>query len=163
MTFEEFTADRLTGLLRFAVVLTGDRGLAEDVVQEVLLRVYERWAKIGELDHPVHYVRRMIVNEYLNWRRRWGRVTPRADPPLDFDPVADHAAVHAERDALRIELDKLPRRQRAVLVMRYYAGMSDTEIAEVLGCRAGTVRGYASRALAALRVERGLAPVKEHT
>jgi DNA-directed RNA polymerase specialized sigma24 family protein len=139
--------------LRFAVVLTGDRGLAEDVVQEVLLRVYERWAKIGELDQPVHYVRRMIVNEYLNWRRRWGRVTPRADPPLDFDPVADHAAVHAERDALRIELD----------VMRYYAGMSDTEIAEVLGCRAGTVRGYASRALAALRVERGLAPVKEHT
>jgi hypothetical protein len=67
MTFEEFTADRLPRLLRFAVVLTGDRGLAEDVVQEVLLRV-----------------------------------SPQSDPPVDVDPVSDHAAVHAERDALRI-------------------------------------------------------------
>jgi RNA polymerase sigma factor (sigma-70 family) len=82
---------------------------------------------------------------------------------VDRHPVSDHAAVHAERDALRIELDKLPRRQRAVLVLRYYAGMSDLEIAEVLGCGAGTVRGYASRALAALRVELRPTPVKEHS
>jgi RNA polymerase sigma-70 factor (sigma-E family) len=163
MAFEEFTAASLPGLLRFAAVLTGDRGLAEDVVQEVLLRVYGRWAKIEALDSPEHYVRRMIVNEYLSWRRRWGRVAPHADPPVGVDPVSDHAAVHAERDALRIELEKLPRRQRAVLVLRYYAGMSDIEIAEVLGCGAGTVRGYASRALAALRVELVPAPVKEHT
>ncbi|HYQ69706.1 SigE family RNA polymerase sigma factor [Actinophytocola sp.] len=163
MMFEEFAADSLPGLLRFAAVLTGDRGLAEDVVQEVLLRVYGHWARIGALDSPKHYVRRMIVNEYLSWRRRWGRVAPHADPPAVVDPVSDHAAVHAERDALRIELDKLPRRQRAVLVLRYYAGMSDIEIAEVLGCGAGTVRGYASRALAALRVELGPTPVKEHS
>jgi RNA polymerase sigma-70 factor (sigma-E family) len=163
MAFDEFAAACLPGLLRFAVVLTGDRGLAEDVVQEVLLRVHGRWAKIGALDSPEHYVRRMVVNEYLTWRRRWGRVVPHPDPPVDFDPLSDHAAVHAERDALRIELDKLPRRQRAVLVLRYYAGMSDIEIAEVLGCGAGTVRGYASRALAALRVELGPAPVKEHS
>jgi RNA polymerase sigma-70 factor (sigma-E family) len=163
MVFEEFTAARLPGLLRFAVVLTGDRGLAEDVVQEVLLRAYGRWAKIGALDSPEQYVRRMVVNEYLSWRRRWARVTPHPDPPVGVDPFSDHAAVHAERDALRFELDKLPRRQRAVLVLRYYAGMSDLEIAEVLGCGAGTVRGYASRALAALRVEMWPAPVKEHS
>jgi RNA polymerase sigma-70 factor (sigma-E family) len=162
MTFEEFTRDMLAALLRFAVVLTGDRGLAEEVVQEVLLRVYARWAKIGALDSPEHYVRRMVVNEYLSWRRRWARVVPHADPPV-ATLVPDHATAHAERDALRTELDKLPRRQRTVLVLRYYAGMSDAEIAEVFGCGAGTVRGYASRALAALRVELCPAPVKEHT
>jgi RNA polymerase sigma-70 factor (sigma-E family) len=161
LTFDEFTGANLAGLLRFAVVLTGDRGLAEDVVQEVLVRVHLRWTKIGALDSPEHYVRRMVVNEYLSWRRRWARVVPHANPPDRPDPASDHAVAHAERDALRIELDKLPRRQRAVLVLRYYAGMSDTEIAEVLGCGAGTVRGYASRALAALRVELRPAPVKE--
>jgi RNA polymerase sigma-70 factor (sigma-E family) len=161
MTFEEFTGAKLAGLLRFAMVLAGDRGLAEDVVQEVLVRVHVRWAKISVLDSPEHYVRRMVVNEYLSVRRRWGRVVPHADTPDRPDPASDHAARHAERDALRIELDKLPRRQRAVLVLRYYAGMSDTEIAEMLGCGAGTVRGYASRALAALRVEMAPVPVKE--
>jgi RNA polymerase sigma-70 factor (sigma-E family) len=163
MTFDEFAAARLPGLLKFAVVLTGDGRLAEDVVQEVLVRVYERWAKIGGLDAPEYYVRRMVVNEYLSWRRRSGRLVPHADPPERRDPTPDHAATHAERDALRTELDKLPRRQRAVLVLRYYAGMSDPEIAEVLGCGAGTVRGYASKALASLRVELGLVPLKEHT
>ena len=163
MTFEEFAAARLPALLRFAVVLTGERGLAEDVVQEVLLRAHQRWRKIGALDAPEHYVRRMIINEYLSWRRRWSRIVPQANPP-EPDVVRDHADTHTEREALRAELDKLPRRQRAVLVLRYYAGLSDSEIAEVLGCTAGTVRGYASRALAALRIDLRPAPVelKEH-
>lgn len=152
MTFEEFVEARLTALLRFAVVLTGERGLAEDVVQEVLLRAHQKWRRIGALDVPEHYVRRMIVNEFLSWRRRWSRIVPQANVP-EPRTVADHADNHAEREALRTELDKLPRRQRAVLVLRYYAGLSDSEIAEALGCTPGTVRGYASRALAALRVD----------
>jgi RNA polymerase sigma-70 factor (sigma-E family) len=153
MTFEEFTAGRLPALLRYAAVLTGDRGLAEEVVQEVLLRSYQRWQHIGGLDSPEHYVRRMITNEYLSWRRRWARVVPHADVDLNRADDLDHAGRHAEREELVAELAKLPRRQRAVLVLRYYAGLSDAEIAEELGCSAGTVRGYASRALAALRVE----------
>lgn len=165
MTFHEFTNTRLPVLLRFAVVLTGDRGLAEDVVQEVLLRVHLRWHKISALDSPEHYVRRMITNEYLSWRRRWARVVPHAEPRGRQDSTPDHAVAHAERDAFRTELDKLPRRQRAVLVLRYYAQLSDVEIAEVLGCGTGTVRGYASRALATLRVTLAPAqvPVKEHS
>ena len=159
MTFDKFATDRLPALLRFAVVLTGDRGLAEDVVQDVLLRTHQKWRKIGALDSPEHYVRRMIVNEYLSWRRRWARVVPQANPP-ELHVVRDHADAHSDREALRTELDKLPRRQRAVLVLRYYAGLSDPEIAEVLGCSAGTVRGYASRALAALRIELRPAPAK---
>lgn len=164
MTFEEFTAARLPALLRFAVVLTGERGLAEDVVQEVLLRTHQKWAKIGAFDPPDPYVRRMIVNEYLSWRRRWSRQVPQADVRPEPSSTPDHATAHTEREALRTELDKLPRRQRAVLVLRYYAGLPDAQIAEVLGCSAGTVRGYASRGLAALRIEMRPAPVevKEH-
>ena len=159
MTFEEFAATRLPAVLRFAAALTGDRGLAEDVVQEVLVRAYGRWPAIARLDRPEAYVRKMIVNEYLSWRRRWWRLVP-AGAGADLDGLAtpDPAAGYAERDAIAAELAKLPRRQRTVLVLRYYEGLSDAEIAEVLGCTPGTVRGYGSRALAALRVELATSP-----
>jgi RNA polymerase sigma-70 factor (sigma-E family) len=157
MRFEEFAAARLPAVLRFAGVLTGDRGLAEDVVQEVLIRAHKRWPQIRELDRPELYVRKMVVNEYLSWRRRSWRLIPGGSAQdVDDRHTPDHAFGHAERDALLGELGKLPRRQRAVLVLRYYEDLPDREIAEVLGCTPGTVRGYASRALAALRVE--LAP-----
>lgn len=153
MTFDEFTATRLPALLRYAAVLAGGRALAEDVVQEVLLRAHQRWSHIGGLDRPEHYVRRMITNEYLSWRRRWARVTPHAHVEPARDDSPDHPTTHADRDALVTELARLPRRQRAVLALRYYAGLTDAEIADELGCAPGTVRGYASRALATLRVE----------
>jgi RNA polymerase sigma-70 factor (sigma-E family) len=158
VTFEEFAASRSPVLLRFAVVLTGDPGLAEDVVQEVLIRVHGKWRRISQLDAPESYVRRMVVNEYLSWRRRWARVIPQAEP-ADRPTVSDSATQHAERDALLSELRKLPPRQRAVLALRYYEGLSDVEIADALGCTPGTVRGYASRALATLRIELRPAPV----
>jgi len=154
MRFEEFAATRLPAVLRFAGVLTADRALAEDVVQEVLIRASKRWDRLQTLDHPELYVRKMIVNEYLSWRRRNWRLLPKGSADEVDDRVTpDHAGQHAERDALLTELGKLPRRQRAVLVLRYYQGLSDTEIAGVLGCAPGTVRSHASRALAALRVE----------
>lgn len=154
MTFEEFAVLRLSALLRFAGVLTGDRALAEDVVQEVLIRAHGQWRKIGDLDKPEHYVRKMLMNEFLSWRRRSWRLIPAGSgAELDDRRSPDHALEHAERDALVAELDKLPLRQRAVLVLRYYEGLSDIEIAEVIGCKPGTVRGYASRALSTLRVE----------
>jgi RNA polymerase sigma-70 factor (sigma-E family) len=161
MRFEEFVATRLPAVLRFAGVLTTDRGLAEDVVQEVLIRASKRWDQLDRLDHPELYVKKMIVNEYLSWRRRSWRLLPRGSADEVDDRVSpDHAGQHAEREALLAELRKLPRRQRAVLVLRYYQGLSDIEIADLLGCTPGTVRGYASRALAALRVElRPNAPV----
>lgn len=154
MTFEEFAAARLPAVLRFAGVLTGDRALAEDVVQDALIRASRRWQTIGQLDRPEAYVRKMIINEFLSWRRRsWRLVLGGTGGGLDGQPIPDPAADYAERDAITTELAKLPRRQRAVLVLRYYQGLSDPEIAEVLGCRPGTVRGYAARALAALRAE----------
>jgi RNA polymerase sigma-70 factor (sigma-E family) len=162
MTFEEFAAARLPAVLRFAAVLTGDRGLAEDVVQEVLIRADARWQVIGGLPWPEAYLRKMIVNEYLAWRRRSWRLVPSgAGSDIDGLPVPDPAASYAERDAMAAELAKLPRQQRAVVVLRYYEGLSDQEIADVLGCTPGTVRGYASRALAALRIELSTPPLAD--
>jgi len=154
VTFEEFAATRLPTVLKFAAVLTGDRGLAEDLVQEVLIRANARWQVIGSLSRPEAYIRKMIVNEYLTWRRRsWRLVLSRAGSDIDGQPTPDLAAGYAEREAMLAELGKLPRRQRTVVVLRCYEGLSDREIADVLGCTPGTVRGHASRALAALRIE----------
>jgi RNA polymerase sigma-70 factor (sigma-E family) len=159
MTFEEFAAERLPGVLRFAAILTGDRALAEDLAQEVLIRAHSRWSKIGSLDRPEFYVRKMILNEFLDWRRREWRLIPSgAGSDVDHRSSPDHAVGYAERDALIAKLSKLPARQRAVLALRYYEGLCDIEIADLLGCKPGTVRGYAARALAALRVEMNVQP-----
>src|ERR1700761_3478022 len=127
MTFEEFAATRLDAVVRFAAVLTNDRGLAEDVVQEVLIRAHRRWAQIEGLDQPEAYVRRMIVNEFYSWRRKWARISPR--PAQDLVGLArrvdDHAAAVVDQRTLLDEIAKLPRKQRAVLVLRYYEGMPD--------------------------------------
>jgi RNA polymerase sigma-70 factor (sigma-E family) len=158
MTFEQFAATRLDAVLRFATVLTNDRGLAEDVVQEVLIRAHKRWTQIEGLDQPEAYVRRMIVNEFYSLRRKWARYVPRPAEELD-GRVGDHAATIAERRTLLDEVAKLPRKQRAVLVLRYYEDMPDSEIAATLGCAETTVRGYAFRALKALRIELNAAAV----
>ena len=140
-------------MLRFATVLTGQTWLAEDVVSDVLGRAFERWDRIGSLAEPHAYVRRMVVNEYLSWRRRLARTTPRADVEPLGGHVGDGADELAERDAMIQRLARLPRRQRAAVVLRYYAGLSDPDIAAQLGCREPTVRSQISRALATLRID----------
>jgi RNA polymerase sigma-70 factor (sigma-E family) len=149
--FEEFVAERLDGLLRYATVLTNDPHLAQDIVQDVLLRAQQRWAGI---DAPPAYVRRMITNEYLSWRRRAvRRMVPSSHDVLDAlgPPEADPAAAYDERDAMLGLLETLPRKQRAAIVLRYYENYSDAEIAAVLRCGTSTVRSQISRALATLR------------
>ena len=154
MSFEDLLKQRLPAVLRFAAALTGDRASAEDVVQEVLIRAHQRWDKIGRLDQPEMYIRKMIVNEFLSSRRKLRRLVPSGrGSEVDGRVTSDHAARHADRDELLGELAKLPRRQRAVLVLRYYEELPDAAIAEILGCAPGTVRSTASRALATLRIE----------
>jgi RNA polymerase sigma-70 factor (sigma-E family) len=148
----DYVRARLPALLRHAAVITGDRALAEDVVQEVLARAHAKWRHISRTEHPEAYLKKMIVNEYLSWRRRWSRVQPVESVPDMLPDAPDHASRHAEREALRAEMARLPRHQRVVLVLRYYEDLSDAQIADVLGCSPGTVRGHASRALAKLRV-----------
>ena len=158
VTFEEFAMARLPSLLRYAVVLTGDRDLAQDVVQEVLARAQVRWRKISESDSPEAYVRRMVLNEYLSWRRSWAfrNVHAAGERLTDLDDarggVGDHADGVVEADALWRKLATLGRKQRAVLVLRYYEQLEDEQIADLLGCAPATVRSHASRALRTLRL-----------
>ncbi|WP_436497382.1 SigE family RNA polymerase sigma factor [Actinokineospora sp. HUAS TT18] len=154
LSFDAFAADRLSRLLRYATALTCDPHLAQDIVQEVMLRAQSRWSRISALDAPDHYVKRMVTNEYLSWRRRRAaRDVTSAHSTLEAigPPVDDTAHQHAERDAMRARIAMLPRKQRAAIVLRYYDDHTDDEIAEVLGCSAGTVRSHISRALSALR------------
>ncbi len=153
MDFGEYVARQRPALMRFATVLTGQTWLAEDVVSDVLGRAFERWDRISTMAEPHAYVRRMVVNEYLSWHRRLARTHPRADVEVDLPRVDDGADVRAERDAMISRLARLPRRQRAAVVLRYYVGMSDADIAEELGCREVTVRSQISRALATLRLD----------
>ncbi len=157
MTFEEFAAARLPVLVRTAAALGGDLGLAEDLVQEVMIKVHRQWDRIDRMDSRDSYVRRMLVNEFLSWRRKWVRVSPLAD--LDEVGRTDQpggypspAAAYADRQLLRAEIGRLPKRRQVVLALRYYGGLSDAEIADALGCGESTVRSLASRALASLRI-----------
>jgi RNA polymerase sigma-70 factor (sigma-E family) len=143
----------LPGVLPFARALVGDRGTAEDIVQDVLTRLVaepERFEGVDDLDA---YVRRMIVNTFISWGRKWFRVRPTALVPDDPSAHGDPVDGVLDRDELRSGLARLPRRQRAVIVLRYYEDLSNVEIAELLGCRPGTVRSHVSRALSALRID----------
>jgi RNA polymerase sigma-70 factor (sigma-E family) len=151
--FEDFAARELDGLLRYATLLTGDRDLAGDLVQDVLVKAFRRWSLVAAADNQRAYARTMVTRAFLSWRRRWAVrnvVLPIGELPEDA--AGDHAEGIADRDAVWQRLAALPRRQRSVLVLRYYERLTDAEIAEVLGCSAVTVRGYASRALATLRL-----------
>jgi RNA polymerase sigma-70 factor (sigma-E family) len=148
--FEEFAATRVDPLLRFARALTGDRGLAEDIVQDVALRLYVRRDDLPAIADLDSYARRMVVNGYLSWGRKWFRVLPSASPPVHAE--SDPADAVLDRQLMLARLRRLPRRQRTVLVLRYYQGLSDAEIAAELRCSVGTVRSHASRALAVLRI-----------
>jgi RNA polymerase sigma-70 factor (sigma-E family) len=150
MRFEEFAAARLPAMLRYAMLLTGDREEARDIVQEVLTRALVKWGRIARVEEPFAYVRRMVTNEFLSRRRRTIQTIPLTG---DNDPPAGPTSEPGDGDEMWRLLGGLPRQQRAVLVLRYYEGLSDEEIAEALHCRASTVRAYAARALAALRIE----------
>ena len=154
MDFDEFVTVRVPVLVRTATALCGgDLALAEDLVQDVLIKVHRRWESIAELAATDAYVRRMLVNEFLSWRRKWARLVPFAEVRPVFEAAPDLAAVHADRQLFRAEIGRLPRPKQVVLTLRYYGGLSDAEIAEAMGCSVGTVRSHASRALAALRVQ----------
>jgi RNA polymerase sigma-70 factor (sigma-E family) len=154
--FDDFVVARGPALLRLAYMLTGDRALAEDLVQDALIKAYRRWDTHGRAQHPEAYVRRVVLNEHISKRRRRSsgeRVGPVPDHGED-----DSVAELAERDLVWRSLRDLPSRQRGVLVLRYYEWMPDDEIASLLGCAEGTVRSLAARAFDTMRRDPRLAP-----
>lgn len=146
----DFVADQGAGLTRFAYLLCGDRGLAEDLVQETYLALYRRFGDMLTVAAPVAYARRAIVNAHISRSRvRAAHEVVRADLP---DAAAEDGD-GGEQDVMWRLLAGLPARQRAVLVLRFYADLSEAEIAATLGCRPGTVRSLATRAFAAIRTD----------
>ncbi|HCT76701.1 MAG TPA: hypothetical protein DGG94_20845 [Micromonosporaceae bacterium] len=148
--FVEFVNARSHRLLRAAYLLTRDHALAEDLLQTALARSWPVWHRID--GDPEPYVRRILVNTHNSWwRRRWNFERPTAAPP-DHGATVPHAEVD-DRDEVWRALDKLPKQQRAVLVLRYFEDMSEAQIAETLSISAGSVKNYAAKGLAKLRLD----------
>ena len=154
MTFDECAASELPALARYARTLTGDRQHAHDVLAEALVTAHLRWHKIGAMQHPAAYVRRIVTTTFLGEKRRWSTrhvvLTPTGELPEAASP--DRAGNVDDRDELRSLLASLPRQVRAAIVMRYYLGLADRDIAAELGCAEVTVRSYISRGIATLQV-----------
>lgn len=150
--FAAFVDQHRAALLKYAMVLTGDFGVAEDLVADSLGHAFERWDRVGAVDNPHAYVRRMVTNQFLMSKRRralWLRRRAQlARPDHSPDPTGDVDG----REAMIARLAILPPKQRSVIVMRFYLNLTDAEIADELGCKPATVRSHAARALAALRL-----------
>jgi RNA polymerase sigma-70 factor (sigma-E family) len=140
----DFVTQRGHALFRYAYMLTGNPHDAADLVQEAVVRLRGSWSRVRRKHNPESYVKTTITRLHISvWRRR------RREHLVWEVPEQAHA--EAESLDLWDELTKLPKRQRAVLVLRYYEDRSDAEIAEMLGISPGTVRSQASRALDKLR------------
>jgi len=154
VTFEEFLDAELDGLGRFARVLTGDRQQAHDTLAESLIKVQVHWRRIGVMDRPLPYVRRIITNTFLQQKRSWvdrmfHSMSPEALPERLSAPQVERVD---DRSQLHELLQTLPRQQRAAIVLRYYLDLTDAEIADALGSSTGAVRANISRGFARLRL-----------
>ena len=153
-SFAAFVRDHGERHLRVAVLLTGGWHAAEDLVQASLIKLYQAWPRVDLIGgDPDAYLRRVIVNTYRSWwRARWRWETPVAELPEHAagDDTADRRALAL---SIRQALGELPRKQRAVVVLRYLEDLPEAEVASLLGCSAGSVKTHAHRGLRALRAK----------
>jgi RNA polymerase sigma-70 factor (sigma-E family) len=148
--FADFVTARTRVLIRVAYMLTGDQHAAEDLLQSALTKTAARWRTLRHED-PEGYVRTVMYREQVSWWRRLGRHREMAvDPPPDR-VAADTSGNTDLRLSVREALLRLPPAQRAVLVLRFFEDLTETQAADVLGCSVGTVRSRTHRALARLR------------
>jgi RNA polymerase sigma-70 factor (sigma-E family) len=149
--FSAYMQARQPSLMRTAFLLTGDRHTAEDLVQTALAKLYLSWDKVQQRDSVDAYVRRILVNEHNSlWRRGWKRREHATDVIPETDHVVD-AYDDGQSGALWAIVQTLPKKARAVVVLRYYEELSEAETAQILGISVGTVKSQTSRALAAMR------------
>lgn len=150
--FDQFVATHVDDLLRTAYLIVWDEVEAEDLVQDCLLKVARRWARVRRMEQPGAYARRILVNLAIDGAR--GRARRRSElewgvtaTPIAVDPLG---ALDVRAELLQA-IGQLPARQRAVLVLRYFNDLTEAQVAEALGCSVGTVKSSASRGLARLR------------
>ena len=149
LDFAEFVGARWASLYRLAYLLAASPTGAEDLLQTTLEKAYVNWPRISAMEFPEAYVRRMLANTLVSSRRRaWIGEQP-------WDELPETAGAFAEVPVLDRSLIwplvcALPDRQRAVIVLRYYEDLSEAQIADALGCAAGTVKSQSSAAIVAL-------------
>jgi RNA polymerase sigma-70 factor (sigma-E family) len=152
--FDQFVAARSTALLRTAYLLTHDHALAEDLLQTALARAWFSWGRIDGRPEP--YVRKILVNTYATWwRRKWNGELATDELPERAD--ADPSSAADQNHDVWTAMERLPRRQRAVVVLRYFEDLTEVQAADLLGCSVGTIKSQTSKALAKLRIDPALA------
>lgn len=149
-SFREYISSQLDPLRRTAYLMCGDWHSADDAVSAAVVKIYQNWHRISRMENLDAYVRRAVVNAWLDERRRpWRRERPVPElPPLA--QLADDGVVN-DRLAILRHLNTLPGRRRAVIVLRFYCDLSVEETAQVLECSSGTVKSQTARALETLR------------
>jgi RNA polymerase sigma-70 factor (sigma-E family) len=149
----EFLRTRLHRLSATAYLLTGDHHEAEDLLQNALVKVADKWRRIARTDDPDAYVWRLLYNEHISaWRRLTRRVSTVATPNLPDRPAGGDLAGGAVRRLLVEQaLARLTPKQRAVIVLRYFQDLPESAAADVLGCSVGTVKSQTNHALRRLR------------
>ena len=152
VAFRDYVLARGTTLLRIAVMLTGNRADAEDLVQAALANTYLAWGKINDRAALDAYVRRAMINTHISWWRR-RKLEEFPTDELPDQAVADHARDSDQAEVVRRALDRLPQRMRAAVMLRYFEDMTEPEIAARLGVSLGTVKSTVSRAVARLRID----------
>jgi RNA polymerase sigma-70 factor (sigma-E family) len=148
-SFTDFVSAEQAALLRLAVLLAGDRGQAEDLVQTALMKCYRHWGRITRSGSPTAYVRRALVTTNTSWRRRLSSTEQVMETlPDQADP---HPPLEPEDEDLRRALRALPPRMRTAVVLRFYEDLSEQRTAELMGCSASAVNTQTTRALQRLR------------
>lgn len=149
--FTDFVSAHEPALRRLCWALTGNQHTGEDLAQATLERLWRYWPRVAHSEDTWSYTQRIATSLYSTWwRRKWRQLeTPTPDLP-DLDRRPDVADLVVDTDLVARWLDKLPRRQRAVIILRFLCDLSIGETARVLGCSAGTVKSQATRALRSL-------------
>ena len=152
MGFAEYVAANTPRLMHLAELLTGSPHDAPDLVQSALIKVYPRWSRI-EADDPTGYIRRVMVNHQNDWwrRKRHKEVSVSVDRLPEHAHGGDLAGDHARRDSVLTALGGLTRRERQVVVLRFYCDLTEAAIAAEVGIAVGTVKSTLARALNRLR------------
>ena len=152
--FSEFARTSSGRLFRTAYLLTGDHPLAQDLVQESLIKTYVAWPRLRDESKAEAYTRRTIVNTFISWRRRRSF----HERPVDFLPepvLSDQTDSVVGRDELWSQMHSLPTGQRTAVALRYVEDLSEAQTAELMGCSVGTVKRQAAAGLAKLRLRLG--------
>jgi RNA polymerase sigma-70 factor (sigma-E family) len=139
-------------LVRMASLLLHDTPAAEDVVQDSFIAMHKSWRRLRDPEKALAYLRQSVINRARSRLRHLKVVDKHAPAPMPDAASAEVGAMHAlERQHVMAALRSLPHRQREVLVLRYYADLSEAQIAETMGISPGAVKSHASRGVHALR------------